>query len=385
MDQILIRTQDHIYSKSFQKHWTHSEYEKMLKKEKGFAPFLFALKIIDENGSYVGDADADYPKVTLKDRNYFQRQSQNPNLGFLISEPIISKSTGRWIVALTRRLNYQDGRFAGIVLATVLLENFQKLFQHLSIENGNISLLNDQNILVVRQPLQEHMLGKSYISQEYIDNVFQNKNEALNLSLKSPVDGVERLNSFRKLRSQNAYIVIGLSYENIYKDIRSRLKFIYGILFLIYSGFGMFLYHYLLSIENFDKQRQDLISASKMSSLGEMASGIAHEINNPLSVIQSRADMILRNIKKSSYSIEDIQSAAEKIKVTSQRVAKIIQGLRSFSRNADNDPILPTAVHSILTNVLDLCQTRMTIQSIDVRVLGSTDALIPCRQGRKAF
>jgi signal transduction histidine kinase len=380
VDQILLRTQAHIYARPFQKHWTRKEYEKILAEEKKYVPLIFALKIINEKGEYSGDAQGVYPAAILTDRSYFQRQSQDTSLGMLISEPIISKSTGRWIVSLTRRLYYQYCRFSGIVVGTVLLENFQKLFQHLNIENGNISLMNDQNILVVRQPHIESMLGKKVVTKEFIDNVFQKKNEALRVIFKSPVDGVTRLNSFRKLRGQGAYIVIGLSYDDIFKDIRARTQLIYVIIFSIYLGFGYFLFHYLHSIESLDKQRQDLIASSKMSSLGEMASGIAHEINNPLSVIQSRADMILRSIRKGSLVVDEIQSAAEKIKTTSQRVAKIIQGLRSFSRNAENDPIAPVMAHLILSNVMDLCQTRFKTHAIKLLVTGDAQVVIPCRE-----
>ena len=71
-----------------------------------------------------------------------------------------------------------------------------------------------------------------------------------------------------------------------------------------------------------------LIQSSKLSSLGEMSAGIAHEINNPLSIIASSIELLIRDKKKP----EKFNARAEGIQKAAIRIEKIVSGLKKFSR-----------------------------------------------------
>ena len=71
--------------------------------------------------------------------------------------------------------------------------------------------------------------------------------------------------------------------------------------------------------------------SSRLSSLGEMAGGVAHEINNPLAIIQGKAESLKRQITTGSSTPESTIEGLTKIEETCQRVVKIIKGLRAFS------------------------------------------------------
>jgi len=99
--------------------------------------------------------------------------------------------------------------------------------------------------------------------------------------------------------------------------------------------------------ESLEKEAQ-LIQASKMTTLGLMAAGMAHEINQPLNVIQVCADMLLKSVKRGvTLETEDLRSMAEDIGQNVQRAAGIIKHMRDFSRMSEgvqtrvniNDPI----------------------------------------------
>ncbi len=99
--------------------------------------------------------------------------------------------------------------------------------------------------------------------------------------------------------------------------------------------------------ESIEKEAQ-LIQASKMTTLGTMAAGMAHEINQPLNVIQICADFFLKMIKKGNpVKEEDLRSMAYDISSNVQRATEIIKHMRDFSRQSDvvktkvniNDPI----------------------------------------------
>jgi signal transduction histidine kinase/CheY-like chemotaxis protein len=85
---------------------------------------------------------------------------------------------------------------------------------------------------------------------------------------------------------------------------------------------------------------------ARLASIGELAAGVGHEINNPLAIISGYASMAQKKLNaESEISKEMTQSYLEKIRIASERIGKIVQGLRTFSRTdsetiEDFDPAL---------------------------------------------
>ncbi len=87
--------------------------------------------------------------------------------------------------------------------------------------------------------------------------------------------------------------------------------------------------------ESVEKETQ-LIQASKMATLGTMASGIAHEISQPLNVIQVASDFLAKVVKEGEQiNKEDIYTAARQIEKNVQRAARTIKHMRNFVRKSD--------------------------------------------------
>ena len=111
-----------------------------------------------------------------------------------------------------------------------------------------------------------------------------------------------------------------------------------------------------------------LIQASKMTTLGEMSAGIAHELNQPLTAIKMGADFLRRVAEKDAPCQAD-QMAKVTAEIGAQvvRAKEIINTLRQFGRKADlavervnlNEP-----VHA----VMKLVSQQMKLQNIDVRL-----------------
>ena len=81
---------------------------------------------------------------------------------------------------------------------------------------------------------------------------------------------------------------------------------------------------------------QQLIQASKMATLGEMATAIAHELNQPLSVMKTASSFIAKKISKSEpIKEETLQTLAEEIDSHVDRASRIINHLREFGRKSE--------------------------------------------------
>lgn len=129
-----------------------------------------------------------------------------------------------------------------------------------------------------------------------------------------------------------------------------------------------------------DSQMQ-MAQASKLTSLGEMASGIAHEVNNPLAIIQGKAFQI-STILKDNPDLPLIQEHLNKIEETVFRIQKIVRGLRSFARQADGDPFEKANFKMILADTMDLCNEKLAKANIVVTVDLQADVNLDCRPGQ---
>lgn len=130
-----------------------------------------------------------------------------------------------------------------------------------------------------------------------------------------------------------------------------------------------------LELENLRVQQAKTL---KMATLGEMSGNIAHEINNPLSIIMGYADKLKRTsaLEASHHNYTEF---AEKIIETTDRVAKIVKSLKSYSRRDDEDPMVPTTLKSILDDTLNLCSEKLSRAEIDLQIDDIPEVKVLCK------
>ncbi|MBC7658866.1 MAG: CHASE domain-containing protein [Chitinophagaceae bacterium] len=125
--------------------------------------------------------------------------------------------------------------------------------------------------------------------------------------------------------------------------------------------------HYYGTIQDITEQKHRefmLMQNSKMASLGEMAAGVAHEVNNPLMIISGKAYLVKQRLSKGLLDPISIRKEMDDIDSTVKRIAYIVKGLRAFSRNGDNDPLESVPLKTIIDETLVLCVERFKNQNI---------------------
>jgi signal transduction histidine kinase len=100
--------------------------------------------------------------------------------------------------------------------------------------------------------------------------------------------------------------------------------------------FFLMLYHLFhaqqVAEERLEQEQAKRFAASKLSALGEMAGGVAHEINNPLAAIQLLANQIALQISKQPAGSEAILRAAKNIESTVTRISRITRAMQLLAR-----------------------------------------------------
>ncbi len=113
------------------------------------------------------------------------------------------------------------------------------------------------------------------------------------------------------------------------------------------------------------EQQLQLIQSAKMASLGEMAGGVAHEINNPLAVISGYASIIETQCQAPEFDRNLVLKHAAFIQKSVDRIGRIVKGLRSFSRQTALDPKQPSNLLTIIDDVCQLCAERIKNEEVD--------------------
>lgn len=136
------------------------------------------------------------------------------------------------------------------------------------------------------------------------------------------------------------------------------------------------------ALETVESQRQSLFATSKLSALGEMSAGIAHEINNPLAVIMGNTQQLERKLKLGDFVPQDLIKNTDTILRTTERISKIISSMRSLSRQNDSDDLQKTNLSSIFSEVSEVCQEGVKHSGIDLKFIAKSDVELSCHRGQ---
>ncbi len=238
------------------------------------------------------------------------------------------------------------------------LLNADGIFQTERRSGGN---LMDKDPEVIERPLS-HTGIKTYIEKDsrgdeylYATTWLKDKNWLL-------VVRQEKTDAFRFFRSA-AYIIVLITILGG--------GAIVGIAFLLTGGI-------VRRMERLDAEREQLggqlIRASRLAELGEMATGFAHEINNPLQIMKSEhalIDSILSELKEkgdlqSSESLSELEDSIEQIDLQISRCAAITQSILKFGRQSE--PVVEDiSLQKYIPEITSMVEKKAAVHGIALR------------------
>jgi diguanylate cyclase (GGDEF)-like protein/PAS domain S-box-containing protein len=172
-------------------------------------PIIHGLFIYDAAGNWVvnsvlGTAGS----LNNADRAYFKYHQSHLDRGVHLGDPVRSKSDGKWVITVSRRLDSPNGDFAGIVTATIAVDSLNQFYETFDIgKHGIISIASTGGVMYAHMPPDQGLIGTSIANSQGFAEM-QRRPQAGSFRYKSILDGEVRLGSYRRLADYPIYIMV---------------------------------------------------------------------------------------------------------------------------------------------------------------------------------
>lgn len=121
------------------------------------------------------------------------------------------------------------------------------------------------------------------------------------------------------------------------------------------------------------EQHQLLVNKARLQTIGELAGGVCHQINNPLAIIVGRSMILRSQLKQKLAEDPELLKELDVIDQTSQRISGILKALRMYSKDFGNE-ITENSVNEIVDDAMTLIKGKLTAQKVTLHYDRGEDA-----------
>jgi signal transduction histidine kinase len=147
----------------------------------------------------------------------------------------------------------------------------------------------------------------------------------------------------------------------------------------------IFLMFYFLARENniaeaqLEEQRLRSFASAKFAALGEMASGITHEINNPLTAINLHTQNLRFLIEGGEKDKDEALKKVDLLGSTVHRIARIVESMSTISREGSQDPLKRESLQRIVDDTTTFCSERFRKHDVKFTIIVPDHVTLECR------
>lgn len=314
--------------------------KKLLYLRNDYGNVFVDLGIVDENGDQVAYAGPHgLENVNYADAGWFKNAWNNNSY---ISDVFLGiRGTPHFIVTVKQK--EPDRLF--LVRATIDFMSFNSLVQNLRVgRTGHAFILNREGNFQTQPTMETSPDPDGYAF--FWEAVEKTKNNIL-ITRRSDETGTDSLYAVGSLKNGDWLLIVKQQSADAFSDLK-RMRIIALIIFLVGGAAIVFMSIYMARrmvrrIRRADNEKegmnQQIIETGKMASIGELAAGIAHEINNPVAIMVEEAgwigDLLDEEEFAKSGNLEEFRRALTQINTQGRRCKEITHKLLSFARKTD--------------------------------------------------
>lgn len=180
------------------------------------------LWLLDDRANLVMDSTT-YPsqRATFSEREYFAHRDKEVELhiGPVIKGRIIKE----YAFTISKRMNGRNGRFLGVVLASIETEAFADFLRRIDLgEGGTVSVFRTDGAMIVRQPMEDRFLGKEFKDLKlFTQNFEESPSGTIEADL---IDGTPRLIGYSKIMGLPLVVTTTIPIDSALNDWRGRVR-----------------------------------------------------------------------------------------------------------------------------------------------------------------
>ncbi|HJV66024.1 MAG TPA: ATP-binding protein [Geomonas sp.] len=401
---------------------------------------IIQVSVIDPRGQLVYNSQGLPPSPTdLSDREHFRVHLATPEDRLFISKPIIGRVSKKWSIQFTRKVFNKDGSFGGVLVVSIDPDYFSGFFRNFKLgKDGTIMLAGMDRVIrasSAAMPRGEEPKGMRFpADRPYFDS---SRPAADVVDIARGLRGNARIVSYRRLKEYPLVVLVSQARDEVLAQSALRTESLVWKAVLVslalLAAYGLVSWfdrkqqilnerlmaseeRYRLlnrSLENRVEEeiaknnaaQQVVLQQEKLASLGQLAAGVAHEINNPVSFITSNLhtlkgylstlDRFLARVRKLAagsgpavqqelarteheldiqYILSDGVESVDESLDGAGRVSKIVADLVGFSRT-DGSDFAPADVNACLDRALSITNNELKHVASVVTELGTLPAV----------
>ncbi|MGD9159226.1 MAG: ATP-binding protein [Desulfobacteraceae bacterium] len=330
------------------------------------------LGVFDGNGIHVAYAGP----FELKGKEYSEAEwfKEVNKKGYYISDVFLGfRRIPHFIIALQK----ESGESRWVIRATIDTYMFNELVKKVRIgATGESYILNRNGIFQT-----ERRSGGSLMDNDPDNISYPSHHEGIRTFISPDISGEKFLYATTWLRAVDWQLVVRQQEKDAFRELRTATYLIL-IISIIGGGIitGLAFYktgRIIRRMERMDAERDNLsgqlVRATQLAELGEMAAGFAHEINNPLQIINNEQALmkdIFQELKekgdfKNSDPAKELEESMEEIHAQIGRCTRITQAILKFGRK--NEPTTKyIELEKIINEVTEMVEQRANVHGIEI-------------------
>lgn len=299
----------------------------LLAAQKKYLKHFGVIALVDRDGSFVSYSEAAPVKsFSVTDRDYFRFHRDNVSDATFIGEPLIGRVYGKPSLTMSKSVRRADGKFDGLILITMPIEYFSKLFDGAASPSDIAQLLRENGEVIVNVPFLD---AGTAIPAWFAQSV--SEHPAAGVIHYASAKGIERLIAYQKVEEYPLYVSYGIDEGKLLAGWRQSVR-VYGV--VIGAALLAFLATAWLARRNsvalmYSNQSLREVSERVLVSQDDERRSIARDLHDSTGQHLIGATMELENVRSRMPEMDDETTRA--LERTAGLISRSNEELRTLS------------------------------------------------------